>query len=226
MKKLLFIIPLLWAGASAQIQVEDLGVITDRNAIILSRDPPRKDYAGYMIEFLPQFAPTNKVTLYITNEMILLENLVAVPHGPAIVGIRSVCKDGSESPVSLYTLDIRRDAPHPPNARMIGRITPQTHQTVEDVVENYRRRGILIPPAPPGAEGMDTNRIPEPGPEVGSPGPPGSPDARPIPARMSRPQTSLAPGQPLPNGTNETYSDVIDRMRRYYADNGKRRSAR
>lgn len=187
------VVLLILAGISLadETDPDDLGVISPRRALLLEKPADRKDFARFILEFLPQQWPTNKVVITTTNTVVYLGELVAVPHGPAVLAVRSECTDGSVSDIKLFKVDIRRNAPSAPRVRTIGVLTNDDRQAVEPVVHRWMHRARPTPPVP-----GQTNRV-------------------------------QGESQPLPGGRPETYSEGVDRMRRFYAERqskGTRRS--
>lgn len=150
----LLLVLLLLVGVSAadETDPDDLGVITATVGVGLEPCKTRKDFDHFLIEFLPQQWPTNKVTLVTTNKLLVLDDLVAVPHGPTLMGVRSVCADGTESPIRVYKLDIRRDPPTTPRAyRVFTATKPHVSPTTEQLLNGRRLQHSLtnqLPPTP------------------------------------------------------------------------------
>lgn len=188
------------SAADSTDSEEDLGVITETVGIYLNQDLKRKDFSHFIVEILPQEWPTNKVSFTKTNNVIKMEDLIAVPHGISILGVRSVCRDGSLSPVRLYKFDLRRDGPEAPKAnrvnvyRGINRTNLYRFQDTEELVRQRRIPKTNNMPAIPSINGV------------------------PIQSTSKTNQSfhlEWAPAEwPLPGGTNETYSQGIDRMRK------------
>lgn len=148
----LLLVLLFLAGVSAadETDPDDLGVITATVGVGLEPCKTRKDFDHFLIEFLPQLWPTNKVTLIVTNKLLVLDDLVAVPHGPALMGVRSVCADGTESPIKIYKLDIRRDAPTAPKAHRVFTATRiHASPTTEQLLNERRHQHALTNQLPP-----------------------------------------------------------------------------
>ncbi len=147
--KTLILLTLLSAQASELI---DLGTITPRRAIVLERNTDRPDWSHFKAEFLSLAPSSNQVTLILTNDLLTLSNLVGLPSGPAVVGLRSVTSDGTESPTVLFKLDIRRAEPPAPGARAI-KLEGQTNasETLHRAMERHRKSREIAPPAVPGS---------------------------------------------------------------------------
>lgn len=132
-------------------EITDLGVITDRRGIILSACTNRTDFARFQVELQALRFPSNSVTFSTTNAMLTLDDLVAMPPGLALLGLRSICSDGDESPVSLFRLDVRRDPPKAPKAHVVSLLKQSPAESLSNAVRVIRQRKALTdPPPPPG----------------------------------------------------------------------------
>lgn len=150
--KLLLLSVLISVSAGEPI---DLGTITPRRAIVLERNTGRPDWSHFKVEFFSLALTSNQVTLILTNELLTISNLVGLPSGPTIVGLRSVTLDGMESPIVLFRLDIRRAEPPSPGARVINIGKTNTGETIHGAIERHRQSRELAPPPIPG----QTNRV-------------------------------------------------------------------
>lgn len=113
MKIFLLAVLLLLACAvmADETEPEDLGVVSPRRAIQLDKGTAREDFLYFDIEFKPYTPPTNIVKFSTTNSLILLSNLVRLPSGKILMGVKSVFADGTTSPIELYTFRVWRGRP-------------------------------------------------------------------------------------------------------------------
>lgn len=130
--------------------ITDLGVITDRTAILLERCTNRTDFLHFKVELQALRFPSNTVIFTTANSMLKLEDLAAMPPGPVIMGVSSECRDGAASPIALFRLDLRRDPPKPPTARVVGLLnTPKEGRaSLTNAIQAARQRAIEGPPLP------------------------------------------------------------------------------
>lgn len=130
--------------------ITDLGVITARNGIALESCTNRSDFLYFKVELQALRFPSNSVAFVNTNGLVTLEDLVAMPPGPVIMGVKSVCLDGAESRVALFRLDVRRDPPKPPTARVVGiPNTPADRDSLTNAMRSVRAKPVESP-SPPG----------------------------------------------------------------------------
>lgn len=142
---LLLIIGILMAEAQG---VTDLGVITERKGIMLEACTNRTDFVRFEVELQALRFPSNAVMFVKTNALLTMEDLVAMPPGPVVMGVKSVCADGAESPMALFRLDVRRDPPKAPNARIVSLpVAPSHVSTLRDAMRAVRSNPV-DPPAP------------------------------------------------------------------------------
>lgn len=145
---------------------EDLGVITAKLGLHLESQTSRPDIRHYELEFLPSTPPTNHIKLIFTNALITLKDLAALPSGRILLGLKSVCLDGTESAVKLYTLDIRRVAPPSPSARVVhigGSEAVPEKDSLPKAVERLRSSSVLrstLPPLPPQGDQLPPPPLP------------------------------------------------------------------
>lgn len=183
-------------------EIVDLGVISSRKAIILEPCKQRSDFFQFKIELIAQRWPSNTVNIVQTNNMLTLDKFEAMPTGPVIVRVRSVCLDGQESPDSRFILHKAptfRDPPTKPKARTVEILTP----------EEQLERMLLIQQA---TEERERNAPPIPGQTS-------VPMTRQNLESVIRELRNHAFGVPeLPGASSETYSEGIVRMRKFYAE--------
>lgn len=196
-------------SAADETEVEDLGVITAKVGIVLEKDTERADWSHFVLEFLPQTPPTNLVTLTLTNDFLTLAELVRLPSGRVIMGVKSVCNDGTESTLKLYKFDIRRAGPPTPKARTIqilrGEESPEPN-TLSNKLQRLRESRPIEPPPVPQTQPQRRG------------------ERGPIPPASEWPKPDVRPARalPLPGGRNETYAQHLDRMAEFYAKPGRR----
>lgn len=188
----------------AQSDIENLGAITERRGVILEKPTNRTDFLMFKIELLAQRWPSNHVRLTLTNDLLTLADLMAMPPGPVLMSVQAICADGSESPLALYRIVVHRDGPDRPKARPVAMSAPNSGYSgsLTNTIRLRRRYQELI----------DTNQIP------------------PIPGQTdetNRPRAAFQreskPG-PLPGATNMSYSEHMAAMQSFYnRQNGGRR---
>lgn len=121
--------------------ITDLGVMTPRRGFVLERNTKRKDWSHFRAEFT-SYPSSNKVTLILTNQLLTLDNLVALPSGRTVLGLVSVCQDGQESATNKLEFEIWRAEPPMPT------ITP-TFLGGEPIAEHRMPvKRIVYPPLP------------------------------------------------------------------------------
>jgi hypothetical protein len=187
-------VALLTCALARGDNIEDLGVITPRRSIVLERCATRNDFMHFVIELRQG---TNLLFMVMTTNTVLTVDgvLDVVQDGRAVMGVKSICLDGAESPMAVYRFEVRREGPTAPVARAIGVIAPLPDFRLDDVL---RDRKELEKPLPP------------PVPSAGEPA-----------MMMMRPVMTTPP--PLPHGTNESYSAYQKRLADV-AESGKRRN--
>jgi hypothetical protein len=180
-------------------EITDLGVITAHRGIILEKCTNRTDFFQFKIELIAQRWPSNKVEFTTTNEMLTLVDFQAMPPGPCIMGVRSICVDSDESNIALFRVDVRRDPPKKPRARAVQIGTGQVpvRGTTEGLIKSLKENQAAIsPPLPPMPEGM------------------------PLPEGMRTASVRVA--EPLPGGSAKTYSEHMQAMHEFYSKQGRR----
>lgn len=106
---------LLLCMAVRAAEIEHLGVISQRRAVVLESCTNRTDFLHFRIAIK---SGTNIYTLIRTNDLLTLVDLERVPDGPIIMGVQSVCQDGHMSPVALFWVTVSRQEPSAPRARV------------------------------------------------------------------------------------------------------------
>jgi hypothetical protein len=77
-----------------------------------------------------------------------------LPSGPVVMGVKSSCADGAESPISLFKFDIRRSNPSPVKAKVVAILSgSEIEQTTTNSVNNLMQRQAIetdagAPPIP------------------------------------------------------------------------------
>jgi hypothetical protein len=172
-------------------EITDLGVISANRGIILERCTNRTDFFQFKVELIALRWPSNKFEFTTTNDLLTLDNFAAMPPGPCIMGVRSVCTDSDESNISLFRVDVRRDPPTAPRARsvQVGRA-------------NYVPRRYT-------AEGVLQSRLHN---LTNSPGP-----MPPMPPGMFMPKERQVSMEPLPGGSGKSYSEHMQSMHEFYS---------
>jgi hypothetical protein len=136
--------PLLLLAFSLVAFPADLGVVTPRHGIILNSETTRPDFKQFEADFKSS-GDTNIVTLTITNVLIMPSDLVRLPSGRTVMGLRSRFADGSVSDRALYTFDLRRADPPKPSAKLAV-VTAGGDDTNAPINES----GVPPPPMPMG----------------------------------------------------------------------------
>lgn len=172
-----------------------LGVMTDRRAIILERSTERPDHAFFRVELQALGWPSNTVQFVKTNALLTMNDFSGMT-GPCIMAVHSVCSDGGESGPALFRLDVRRDPPDRPTAKMIWLLNTNRATSTTRDLRLLRTNMVVEPQAPSMTLGITNDR-------------------------GSLSQTLQA--EPLPNSRNETYEQYVLRMQRMAAE-GVRRS--
>lgn len=172
-----------------------LGTITPRRPVALSANSTRPDFHCFIVEARPQDS-TNVFTITITNGVLSVSNMVQVPSGSGIIGVRSCFKDGEESEPALYRYDLRRAKPPKPSATPLHILgTPEQPNSLTNELRKIRgSRQVPTPPMP----------------QVGK-------------SAASFPQDVAIALRPLPDATNREYSQFLD-WQADRANRGKRRS--
>lgn len=176
--------------------VTQLGVMTDKRAIILERATDRTDHAFFRVELQALGWPSNTVQFVKTNALMTINDFDGIT-GQCLMAVHSVCAAGEESSPALFRLDVRRDPPDQPTAKMIWLLN--TNRPIERPrdLRLLRTNVVVSPPAPSVLIG-DSVRFP------------------------ANSRSESAP-EPLPNSRNETYEQYVLRMQRMAAE-GVRRS--
>lgn len=136
------------------VDIPHLGVISPSRALVLDARSQRVGFRHFLVEVRPDAAPTNIVTLAVTNEMLTVTNLIQVPSGPGTIGVRSVYWD-SESEIAIYRYDLRRAAPPRPLVTVthVGG-APEVEKSLTNEIRRVRERFMM--PVPPMIPPRDT----------------------------------------------------------------------
>ena len=133
-----------------EITATDLGIVTETSIIYLEKCQRRKDFSRFIIEAIQiPVKSTNRIELVTTNQALTFEDLKPLPEGPSLLGIRSVCTNGEESPVALFTIDIQRRPPSIPKARVSQILTNRIRIKLQDVI-HFNTVPPVYPPLPGG----------------------------------------------------------------------------
>lgn len=130
--------------------ITDLGVMSPNRVVILQPCTNRADFVHFIVELQATRWPSNYAKFTTTNSVLRMDDFLAMPPGPCVIGLRSVCADSEESPISLFKVDIRRDAPKAPRAHMVTTGNYQSPQTLSNAMNSIRTNALVIPPLPNG----------------------------------------------------------------------------
>lgn len=143
-------IAILLVTIPAMAAVEYLGIISPRAGIQLECHTDRHD-VRFVLELFPRTPPTNRVSITVTNRLLTLADLTALPSGRILMGVKTTCHDGQESGIALYEFDIHRAAPPRPSAKRIGILgITNAVNTTEKEMNRIRQsnRELPLPPIP------------------------------------------------------------------------------
>lgn len=135
--------------------VTDLGVMSPNRVMILEKCTNRSDFVNFTIELQAMRWPSNYFKFTTTNEVLKMDDFLSMPPGPCVMGVKSMCADGEESAISLFKLDIRRDGPVAPRARIISSGHPPFRNSLSNAFRS-RREGAIVYPALPGQTNVPT----------------------------------------------------------------------
>ena len=166
-------------------EIPNLGTITHRTGVAFDSDTTRNDQCSVVVEFLPVGAPTNLITITLTNGWLSFGDMAPVPSGPGILGVHFRYTNGDASEVAKYRYDLRRAAPPAPSARLVQVLgAPEGETGLTNEIRKIRQRRVIpSPPAPEYTSGIDA------------------------PSK----QIVYSP-KPLPNGTNLSWGQFQDRL--------------
>lgn len=128
--------------------ITDLGVMSPNRAIILEKCTNRNDFVNFTVELQAMRWPSNYVKFQTTNTVLRMDDFMSMPPGPCVMSIKSTCADGEESPLSLFKLDIRRDAPKAPRARVIATSAPPFRNNLTNAMRAVREKPVVLPSGP------------------------------------------------------------------------------
>lgn len=167
--------------------VTDLGVMTPNRGVILEHATNRSDFISFTIELQAARWPSNYARFQTTNTLLTIADFGAMPPGPCVMSVKSLCADGEESTLSLYRLDIRRDPPKPPKAKLVSTGAKAFSVTLTNALASMKQKQVDYPSIPG--------------------------------------QTNITRGQPLPKGKEQTYSEGVVEMQKFFAEHqGARRN--
>lgn len=133
--------------ACLSLTAADLGVIDPSHGILLNSNTTRPDFQSFQVELKPSDT-TNTVTLTITNRLLTVEDMAALPSGRIVMGLRSRFPEGLLSGLALYTFDLRRADPPVPSAERVALSGPP-EPPKPLINEMERLRGAVpVPPIP------------------------------------------------------------------------------
>ncbi len=139
-------------------EIEYLGVLSPRRAIALDSTTPRPDLRHFCVE-LQHASQSNRLTIYVTNEVLTVDDVNVLPSGPIIMGVKSVFMDGTTSDVRIYRFDLFRGKPATPSARMIELGAPVAPEPTLERAVNARRSIAIRSPPTPGSTNASTNAV-------------------------------------------------------------------
>lgn len=135
--------------ACLSLTAADLGVISPRHGILLNTQTTRTDFHRFEVELKPS-GTTNVVTLTLTNNLITVDDMAALPSGRTTMGVKSCFLDGSVSDLAIYAFDLRRAAPPAPSARRAtlraGSEPPKS--LINELERRYMEQAMPPPPSP------------------------------------------------------------------------------
>ena len=126
----------------------DLGVMSPNRAVILEKCTNRADFVHFTVELQAMRWPSNYFKFTTTNEVLKMDDFMPMPPGPCVMAVKSTCVDGEESPLSLFKLDIRRDGPKAPRARMISTGAPPFRNSLTNAMRAQREQPVQLPASP------------------------------------------------------------------------------
>lgn len=152
-------------------QVIPLGVVNEWRGIAIPK-PQRPDIEALELHFTCTNRQDGGVSLISTNEVIRVEEIPAdVLDGRHLVAMRWLAANGVKSAFTVYSIDLQRTAPEPPQAHpiMIGGIPKAALKAESDPKAAIQRATYKAlpepPPLPPSTGGMqrafiaDTNAM-------------------------------------------------------------------
>src|SRR5688572_13346651 len=110
-------------------EIIDLGVVSELSVIRLERPGRRADFVGFEVQ-ISRRGNTNKVNFTTTNYFLSITNLVTVPEGRSVLGVRSKFADGTVSAWKLSRIDVQRGPEEPPQ---ISKATILANHTFQDM---------------------------------------------------------------------------------------------
>lgn len=211
----------------------DLGVISPRHGILLDTQTTRPDFQHFEVELKPADT-TNVTTLTLTNVLLTVDDMVALPSGRTVMGLKSYFWDGSVSDLAIYTFDLRRADPPTPSA--VRAALSAGSEPPKSLINEMARRQVeksaeRFPPMPhryfsTNIAGQRSTNLAD----YASPPVTWNPADYTNQETYGRVSTDVtirfptnAPPElrPLPNATNQTYAEYLD----WLADRkGKRRN--
>lgn len=99
-----------------EAEIVDLGVITNHRAILLSAATNRSDFLMFRIGLTAIGNAGMDTNFTTTNRILQAKDMRGIPFGPVLLGVRTVCEDGSESPVAIFRFELRTEGPRRPTA--------------------------------------------------------------------------------------------------------------
>jgi hypothetical protein len=106
-------------GTNVTVNVEEpvVYLITPRRGLTLHPNTEREDFLKFELEFNSHAPASNQVIFTMTNTLLTLDQLTAVPSGRSTMGIRSVYADGEVSETAIYQVAVWRGKPPKPSVK-------------------------------------------------------------------------------------------------------------
>ncbi len=125
--------------------------MTPNRAVILEKCTNRTDFSRFTVELQAMRWPSNYVKFTTTNDVLKMDDFIAMPPGLCVMGVKSTCADGEESAISLFKLDIRRDAPAAPKAHVVSTGAPVFRNSLSNSIRIRRTISFENPPTMDGS---------------------------------------------------------------------------
>lgn len=125
--------------------VVDLGVIGDVDLILLTKCERRVDFGYFSVEVVSRSKTNRFVT---TNTVLRLADFSGIPDGPAILGVRSVCQNGSVSELSERRINLQRLPPDAPGVSVSRAFTNRVAMKLSEAIAARKKEAYFEPPVP------------------------------------------------------------------------------
>lgn len=149
----LIVLPLVLVSG-VETDVEDLGVLTPRNAIHLEKGTDRKDWHHFEIELLHK--STGATNLIVTNKAQITLQDMSMPLGRVVFSVRSVDENGMSSDPSFYQFEIQTNSLPTPKAVKETILRGPDAQTmpIVDLLKARASGSVPVPVMPRISSGM------------------------------------------------------------------------